>query len=212
MNDVFKACNFIRGTMDSRYYYETIVALAYVKLSAISNGHKAPTSLDELRESISAINDEDTAMFIGEVLLNRKQLETNRDFEPLVNALPVSVDALKEIILHASINSRGSFAEGTPETLSNLAVELLNIDKNDEVADFGTGTGTFLVKAAEKHPCKLYYACDVNTSAVGIARMRASLLDVETIVEQKDMFQVDRKFNKIFSNYPFALSSYGGKV
>lgn len=214
MSNVWKAVDSLRGRMDSQERYELVVALAYVKLFSLSEGYDLRMSNPDdilylLQDTVAKVADENITMFVNDVLSNCRNLENNRDLFFLLDVLPDDVDELTEIVLHMPINSHGSFAEGTPETLINLAVELLGIKEGDEVADFGTGTGTFLVKAAEKRPCKLYYGCDVNTHPVGVARMRASLLDVDTIVEQKDMFQVDRVFDKAFSNYPFIHSKRG---
>lgn len=214
MGNVWKAVDSLRGKMDSQQRYELVVALAYSKLIALSEGFDLRTAsssqlTEQLREAVRSRADENIIMFVDDVLANCRSLESERGLFYLLETLPDDVDDLSEIVLHMPINSRGSLSEGTPETLINLAVELLDINPNEEVADFGTGTGTFLVKAATKRPCKLYYGCDTNTRAIGVARLRASLLDVETIIEQKDMFQTDRAFDKIFANYPFAYNARG---
>lgn len=214
MGNVWKAVDSLRGKMDSQDRYEVVVALAYSKLFALSEGRDLrmanPNQLaNQLKEAVSEAADENIVMFVNDVLPNCKMLKNERDLYLLISTLPDSIDELTEIVLHMPINSRGSFAEGTPESLIDLAVELLGISPDEEVADFGTGTGTFLVKAAEKRPCKLYYGCDVNTHAVGVARLRASLLNVETIIEQKDMFQTDEVFDKSFANYPFTYNARG---
>lgn len=96
--------------------------------------------------------------------------------------------------------------ETTPDCLIQLAIELLNLSKTDTVADLGCGKGNFLIQATSKQPRAHYYGCEIDTNSVEIAKMRAIVSKVDMEIKQGNIFEVKKRdFNKIFSNYPFAL-------
>ncbi|MFR3451740.1 MAG: N-6 DNA methylase [Collinsella sp.] len=47
----------------------------------------------------------------------------------------------------------------------------------------------------------------MNMTSVAIAKMRAEAIGPNATVEQADMFHIDGKFDKCFSNYPFAMKT-----
>lgn len=95
----------------------------------------------------------------------------------------------------------------TPESISKLAIRILDIKETDRVADFGCGVGDFITLATENNSKSHMYGIDINTYSCEIARIRAELFTSNTEIELGDMFALseDVKFDKIFSNYPFGL-------
>ena len=124
--------------------------------------------------------------------------------------LPDDPEELAEIILDIELEedlaSQFMRFEGiTPRSVTELAVKVLDIVEGNRVADFGTGTGSFLVRASKEADCELVYGCDVNLTSVAIAKMRAEAIGPNATVEQADMFRIDGTFDSCFSNYPFAM-------
>ncbi|MDR1536486.1 MAG: N-6 DNA methylase [Clostridiales bacterium] len=97
----------------------------------------------------------------------------------------------------------------TPDSVAALALELMKISDYDAVADFGAGAGGFLVSAFKENGNAAYYGIEINGEMAAIAAVRAELLGPAVTVEQGNMFSLgggSRKFNKIFSNYPFGFN------
>ena len=96
---------------------------------------------------------------------------------------------------------------GTPESLSKLALRILDIHKNEKVADFGSGTGDFIMVATNETSSNSYFGIELNTFSCEMSKIRAELFAENAEIELGDMFSLpaDRKFDKIFSNYPFGM-------
>jgi predicted RNA methylase len=116
---------------------------------------------------------------------------------------------LSSYILNAEMRSdprRGCYA--TPPSVAALALELLKIDDNDSVADFGAGNGNFLVSACIDNSKATYFGIEIKKEMAATAAIRAELLGSATTIEHGNMFSLyedKRSFSKIFSNYPFGL-------
>ncbi|WP_029319373.1 N-6 DNA methylase [Butyrivibrio sp. AE3004] len=95
----------------------------------------------------------------------------------------------------------------TPESISKLALKILDIKEDDRVADFGSGLGDFITLAAENAEQKALYGVERHTYICEASRIRTELFAPNAEIELGDMFSIreDRKFDKIFSNYPFGL-------
>ena len=101
--------------------------------------------------------------------------------------------------------------EVTPDSILQLSQQILKISPNDRVADLCCGYGTFLCSSALLEPKAKYFGCEINTRSKLITTIRACLIDDGIEVVQQDVFgladEVPRKkFDKIFSNYPFKIS------
>ena len=103
---------------------------------------------------------------------------------------------------------RASAECGTPESISKLAIKILNIKENEKIADFGSGVGDFITLISKNNEKNNVYGIEINTYSCEISKIRAELFAANNVeVELGDMFAVadDRKFDKIFSNYPFGM-------
>ena len=122
-----------------------------------------------------------------------------------------NLDVLSEYILHNRFEPAEWRHEAqTPESIINLAREVLCIQDNERVADLGTGQGAFIVSAYDRQPRANYFGIDINTDQTTIAHIRAKVLGENVRVEQGDMFQLDEPpFEKIFANYPFGMRLQG---
>ena len=93
----------------------------------------------------------------------------------------------------------------TPESVSKLALRILDVKPGERVADFGSGFGDFLTLAAGQVKDNPLYGVEINTDASEISTIRTELFSGNATIELGDMFALteDKKFDKIFSNYPF---------
>lgn len=118
--------------------------------------------------------------------------------------------SLDEMVNFALTYDEGALSfrsnETTPDSLIDLAFKLLNISQGDSVADFGCGTGRFLVKASSLQPQANYCGYDISTRAVEIAKIRAELSGHKFSVLQQNLFTISKQnFDRIFSNYPWKV-------
>ncbi len=97
----------------------------------------------------------------------------------------------------------------TPSGINQLAIRLMDIRPGDYVADFCTGTGSFLRDCYGYHPDVNYYGNDVNISFFEIASIRAEVLGGNFEIKQEDMLSMSnckRRFDCAFSDLPLGCS------
>lgn len=111
------------------------------------------------------------------------------------------------LVFPRELSGRYSGEYGTPESISKLATKVLEIKENEMVADFGSGCGDFITLVSEKYDKNPFYGIEINTHFYEISKIRAELFADNVEVELGDMFAMpsDKKFEKIFSNYPFGM-------
>lgn len=103
-------------------------------------------------------------------------------------------------------NGRYGAEMETPESIAKLATKVLNI-KNDNVADFCSGTGNFLMEAIGCDDGSKYYGVEINTQCKEISAIRLQLISEHVTIEQGTVFDMDasKKFDKIFCDYPWSM-------
>lgn len=118
-----------------------------------------------------------------------------------------TVENLLATILWMPISNRRSEPNSeTPESIVNLATQILNIN-NEKVADFCCGVGNFLINAIEQDKNSKYYGIEINTHYKEISNIRLNLISDYTEIEQGTVFDLnmDKKFDKIFCDYPWNI-------
>lgn len=216
-NIAWEAASALRGSViDRGYSFIAVMAICYAKRTALTHSSAdIATNDDFVNNLIEAVreNDEDgyISHLVEDVLASGRYLSNSTDaVRKIYGILPDDPEELAEIILDIELEedlaSQFMRFEGiTPRSVTELAVKALGIVEGNSVADFGTGTGSFLVRASREANCELVYGCDVNLTSVAIAKMRAEAIGPNATVEQADMFRIDGTFDKCFSNYPFAM-------
>lgn len=103
-------------------------------------------------------------------------------------------------------NGRYGAEMETPESIAKLSTKVLNI-KNDNVADFCSGTGNFLMEAIGCDAGSKYYGVEINTQCKEISAIRLQLISEHVTIEQGTVFDMDasKKFDKIFCDYPWSM-------
>lgn len=100
--------------------------------------------------------------------------------------------------------------ESTPLSIIKLSQRILEIQRDDRVADICSGFATFLTECALYESDAIYFGCEINTTSKLIADIRSSLVSENITILLQDAFTLldtdeSYKFDKIFSNYPFKL-------
>lgn len=193
----WKIANFMRGMAPADPKQNFV--LVYLAFVALTN------EIDNIDDLLFFIEDkisEQRAMFAKEVARDSIEiaLQLSKTFseEDLLAYL---------FVFPREYSGRFGGEYGTPESLSKLAVRVLDIKENERVADFGSGAGDFITLATEGHEINQFYGIELNTYSYEISKIRAELFADNTEFELGDMFAVsmDKKFEKIFSNYPFGM-------
>lgn len=112
-------------------------------------------------------------------------------------------EELKEVVLYEN----AFFNMSTPTSLITLASKILNIDNNDSVLEICSGTATFPVYALFNQMFDTYTGIEINYNVNDIAILKASLLgdNYTFILNNALTYKYTKTYDKIFSNYPFAL-------
>jgi len=188
--------------------FPMFISAAYVLYLLGKNKIEKTENFSKLREIFSA--DEDIDYFIVE------QIENVWKNVAKLNNKYANSTLLSFILFYNKNRSVRGSNSGTPASLIALAIEVLKIKDTDLVADFGTGMGSFIIDAYMSNLEAAYYGNEINTTSKAIAYIRAKLISDSIIIKQTDMFleNDDKKFDKIFSNYPFGQKTnalYAGK-
>lgn len=112
-------------------------------------------------------------------------------------------EELKEVVLYENT----FFNMSTPTSLITLASKILNIGNNDSVLEICSGTATFPVYALFNQMFDTYTGIEINYNVNDIAILKASLLgdNYTFILNNALTYKYTKTYDKIFSNYPFAL-------
>ena len=118
-------------------------------------------------------------------------------------------DALASVVLCSSASDFFSGGESlTPPSVSRLACALFDtFEVGKETADFCMGRGSFLAEAFLSNPSLSLYGIDIDYALAGIAKIRLAMLGSRAETECADLFTLDgsRRFDRIFSNFPFGI-------
>lgn len=106
----------------------------------------------------------------------------------------------------------------TPPTLVELGRQLLDIQPGENIADFCCGTGQFIVSSGQLIPDASYTGLELDNDKYAIAKIKTEMLyrfnKTKSEITQEDIFNnfnehPEKKYNKIFSNYPFGIKFQG---
>lgn len=186
-----------------------ILIIAYLSYVA---KYASVATLDEMLET-------DEYMDEAVKCIIRKEL-TDRLWQQISNATEkYEPDVFKYIVLTPNAANVGMPSKSddmtTPDSIIALTNAIANIPMGSSVADIGCGEGSYLITTAMENPGASYYGYEINSTARAIAAIRASLVEGSVTVAQCDAFSLleddaagmlpEKKFDFIFSNYPFAM-------
>lgn len=98
----------------------------------------------------------------------------------------------------------------TPDSICQLADELLSLEKNETFADMCCGTGSFVTLQRNRSTDSKLYGYDVSADCIAMAQIYNDTSDSDIEYSVKDVFELaldneEIKFDKIFANYPLGM-------
>ena len=177
----------------------TLIAAAYVLFKANDNA----TDLSSIESFCASVNaDEDRQAFIQSSVGETWQMVTGQRYRYNSNVLKSIIGFCGEREMRFSDEIK------TPTSISRLACKLFAFNEEDEIADFGLGSGAFTIEAYLSNPSLQFYGIEINASAKEIASIRLEVFGCTITLEHGNIFNLDsstHQFTKIFSNHPFGL-------
>ena len=104
-----------------------------------------------------------------------------------------------------SIYSRYNIS--TPNSINDLAYQILESNDNKEILDICSFTGNFLTYYARKNKNYNFTGIEINTRSNVIAQEKMNALRVNNNLINDNVFKQNfkKKFDKVFCNFPFGL-------
>lgn len=193
----FSLYNELRPYTSNCMFAAYSIAYAIVKASEHENSDLS--SLDSFVKSCNI--KEDIAMFMSDTLTGFWDIVTRVKgmYDP---------EMFKAFLLFC--DDSDSLAEicATPNSISQLAIKLLDIKDTDKVADFCTGRASFIRESFLTAPNATYFGNDIILYLKSVAAMRTELLGDNITIVNQNVISLDFEkysFDKIFANYPFGI-------
>lgn len=125
------------------------------------------------------------------------------NLQPFFTFLKDNEDSITDLVLYDYETS--IYNESTPQCISELAIELLERHSGKQVLDLGSFKGSFLSNYHEKYTSNFYTGIDISVEASLVAKIRLEILKANYNIINKDILkdEIEYKFDKIFSNFPF---------
>ena len=171
------------------------------------NNHLVGTCYAVLYAKIDNPTDEEKSLF-EEINSSSAVLARNLSAE----AFDYVYDKYDDSVLKAIIVNYGRIIDGnefvTPESLSDLAIRIMDIKPEEAVLDLCSGVGGFLTAAYTNNSDANYTGVDINSESALITKIISYVLKGAFTIENKNVFLLaehDKKFDKIFANYPFGM-------
>lgn len=140
------------------------------------------------------------------------------DLEMWNTIIPLCSDYDEFDFALAAYLSSSDFRESvTPSYILKLASRILDVKKDDEVADVCCGGGYFVTSEYIKEPEAIYSGFDYDSDMIKLSKIRSALIGLQSNIIKKDVleFITDEEkpsFDKIFSNYELGQSLQSNKL
>lgn len=190
ITDLFKIKGF------SEDYMTLIVAVSTLAYTIKANGSDAIWNLKD------EINDETTVNYLVRI---------EKEYRDLIDDVTkrFNDDELKAAALFSEPKRFSeSDISSTPNGITELAINLLELNNNDVILDLGSGVSSYLIQATYKSGSKNVYGVEINTSNVIISNLRRFLVNLPIKVIQGNIISQDYSnlsANKVFSNFPVGM-------
>lgn len=96
----------------------------------------------------------------------------------------------------------------TPDSVIQLAVDLLDLKSTDVVYDATSGVSNFLIEASMQGDVAELYGTELNREAIILSKIKEHLLELEINIELRDTIEEIKnhpKATKVFSDSPFGI-------
>lgn len=197
--------------------YRSIISLAYAKRLMLQSGVEQAEDPRKLPAVIKATckrshSNPPADQFIAASIKQLFSADTDGSLTAKIfELLPDDADALAKVILDTEFEEAfsrpadGSFQ--TPASVVSLALRILDPQKDQTFADFGSGTGSVLIAAAQRTEASHIHGCDINPYTASLAALRAEILGDRVEACQCDMFDQTDTLDRAFSNYPLGTNA-----
>ena len=188
----YEICDAYRGKI--AYSGSAVIATAFVLTKKQENPSVNVTTIEDF------LKDSQVESGIADIIYRN----LNGLWDDVVSLIDkYDTNTLIELIM----NYNGFFNMSTPLSIINLTSEILDINENDNILEICSGTATFPVNALQNKKIKSYTGIDINYNSNDVAILRASLLgnNYRFILDNALTYNYTSKYDKIFSNYPFAI-------
>lgn len=188
---------FVRKT-DSRCTHADVIAILLVGLLMKSKNIDAEELLDPRDTIRKEVKDAQLASFLIDSVAKFDKYALFKVFDII---LKYSNDVITECILSSNI------VESTPEAISTLAIDILNIQENEEVADFYAGYGSVMFKMAKACPKAHCVGYDINSDMIIVSKIRSFVNGCDCGIENFNLIEgmPPKRFDKIYAEPPFGM-------
>lgn len=189
--------NELRGLVNNAY--NAAYSVAYVIVKADKNENADISTFDTFASSCNVNNDiqefiSDTLKGIWDFVLKAKGMFDR--------------DMYTAFLLYSDLSDNKADITITPDSISQLALKILNIQPGDNVADYFTGRASFIRECVICEPNANYFGVELNLAIKTIASMRAEILQGNIEITHQNVLLMDyenNSYDKIFANYPFGV-------
>lgn len=188
----YEICDAYRGKI--AYSGSAVIATAFVLTKKQENPSVNVTTIEDF------LKDSQVESGIADIIYRN----LNGLWDDVVSLIDkYDTNTLIELIMNYNV----FFNMSTPLSIINLSSEILDINENDNILEICSGTATFPVNALQNKKIKSYTGIDINYNSNDVAILRASLLgnNYRFILDNALTYNYTSKYDKIFSNYPFAI-------
>ena len=221
-DDISRATSCLRGEIhDRNLVFNALMGMCHAKRIVLQENDAIPSTSEGFGKRMAALvkekeEDKLIAHLVEDVFSSPMYLGKTEDvvIRQAYEFLPDDDATLRLAITYTAFEyeicanaDRGTHA--TPGSIIELVAQVLRVSEGGRVADFGTANGAFLSEISSMGDYDLLYGCEVNSQAAAVAKIRANAIGPVAVVEQADMFHVEGKFDKCFSNYPFGMKNRG---
>lgn len=207
-NKLYKMLDALRGSYSTLNYAEIIAAVLFLEKTYRKYSSEDKTKIEYYEKFMNNEKPQFNIVEnrIADDIFSLGILEGDDEIikEALEILSEVETDDLYKILEkllekeehHTTINS-----------ISKLAMELLNIEEKDRVIDLCSGYGLFLKELNKKNYNVKTTGIEINSSIAATSRIMQYLLNKETNIINADVlkYEVKEKYNKVFSEFPFMM-------
>ena len=171
--------SMLRGIAADPFNPDLLYSLVYCMYLDRLFGGKCDTPQDVVSRYIE---DDEVRRFIEDTLI-RGTTDRFNDIYPLLK-IEYAPDVLKSFIEESDeIWARGVEPRSTPAAVCDLALSLLKPARQSRIVDFGSGIGTFMMRAERSYPDARVSGIESNQGSSIVARIRMSLSRIEELSE-----------------------------
>ncbi len=184
----------------SNYKFVDMISILYLTLIG-----KESKGIDRIQQEIEKKLEDQTTK---DYLLNILSKDWSKIIEEIIEEY--NIEELKAAILFSEpeIFSEKDMVS-TPGGVSNLVIELLDIEKEDVVLDLGSGINSFLTQVNINTEAKELKGVELNTESLIIGNIRSQVLEININTIKGNMLSQDFakiNANKVFSNPPIGMN------